>query len=113
MKEEQTITLENIHEAYERLHRKETDEIVDYAYELEQQLQAYKDKEDKLREIAPLDLAIHFHNTYERLAPSFGYKTREETKQFDINSNNGQLMVAVCETILNDTLQILNDKGME
>ena len=36
--------------AYERLHRKDTDEIVDYAYGLEQQLQSYKDREDKLRE---------------------------------------------------------------
>lgn len=40
--------MNNIQKAYERLHRKGTDEIVDYAYELEQQLQAYKDKEDKV-----------------------------------------------------------------
>ena len=42
--------MNNIQKAYERLHRKGTDEIVDYAYELEQQLQSYKEKEYKLRE---------------------------------------------------------------
>ena len=48
---------EYIQKAYERLHRKGTDEIVDYAYELEQELRAYKDKEDKLREL--IDNYIH------------------------------------------------------
>lgn len=101
--------MNDIQKAYQRLHRKETDEIVDYAYELEQQLQAYKEKEDKLKEILPLDLAIYFHETYERLAPSFGYETREETRQFDNNSKNGMLMVEVCEVVLNKLLQILNE----
>lgn len=58
--------MNNIQKAYERLHRKETDEIVDYAYELEQQLQAYKDKEDKLREYIKsnwvIDEPIKFKN---------------------------------------------------
>ena len=75
------------------------------------QLQSYKDREDKAREILPLDLAIYFHETYERLAPSFGYETREETKQFENNSKNGMLMVAVCEVILNKLLQILNGRN--
>ena len=48
----------------------------------------------------PLQLAIMFHETYERLAPSFGYETREDTKKFDENSKNGRLMVAVCGEIL-------------
>lgn len=47
----------------------------------------------------PFDLAILFHNTYERLAPDFGYETREETKNFDAESPNGRLMVAVCAEI--------------
>lgn len=94
---------------------KESLKLVNENQQLQQQLQAYKEKEkeNKFIEIAPLDLAMHFHNTYEKLAPSFGYKTREDTKQFDINSNNGQLMVAVCQTILNDILQIPNDKETE
>lgn len=37
-----------------------------------------------------------FHDTYERLAPSFGYETRADTKAFDPNSANGKLMIAVC-----------------
>jgi hypothetical protein len=37
-----------------------------------------------------------FHDTYERLAPSFGYETRADTKQFDPTTPNGKLMIAVC-----------------
>lgn len=59
-----------------------------------------------INEISPparmsaLDLAIRFHETYERLAPSFGYETRTETRTFDPSSKNGRLMVAVCGEIL-------------
>ena len=28
-------------------------------------------------------LALKFHETYERLAPEFGYETRSDTKKFD------------------------------
>lgn len=45
-------------------------------------------------------LATEFHEIYERLAPSFGYETRPDTKQFDPNSKNGKLMIAVCGNIL-------------
>ena len=48
------------------------------------------------------ELAINFHDTYERLAPIFGYETREETKEFDPESANGQLMIAVCECMVKD-----------
>lgn len=41
-------------------------------------------------------LARAFHETYERLAPSFGYETRPDTKAFDPESKNGRLMIAVC-----------------
>lgn len=42
------------------------------------------------------DIAIQFHNIYEKLAPQFGYATREDTKEFDPDSPNGRLMIAVC-----------------
>lgn len=42
-------------------------------------------------------MAIFFHDTYEELAPSFGYETRDETKIFKKDSPNGKLMIAVCE----------------
>ncbi len=49
-----------------------------------------------------LELAIKFHDTYERLAPEYGYVTREETRIFDPESQNGRLMVAVCKEILKE-----------
>jgi hypothetical protein len=45
-------------------------------------------------------LARDFHETYERLAPSFGYETRKETRQFDPSTPNGCLMIAVCSALL-------------
>ena len=47
-----------------------------------------------------LALAKQFHDIYERLAPQHGYVTRTETRQFDPDSPNGRLMIAVCKTIL-------------
>jgi len=41
-------------------------------------------------------VARAFHDAYERLAPQFGYETREDTREFDPQSPNGQLMMAVC-----------------
>lgn len=50
--------------------------------------------------MTPERLARQFHDTYEALAPSFGYETREGTRIFDPESPNGKLMVAVCAVIL-------------
>jgi hypothetical protein len=44
-------------------------------------------------------LARQFHDTYERLAPTFGYETRPETRAFDPESPNGKLMIAVCRKL--------------
>ena len=46
------------------------------------------------------ELAVRFHECYERLAPDYGYETREDTKSFDHESKNGKLMVAVCAEML-------------
>jgi hypothetical protein len=48
----------------------------------------------------PRVLATRFHETYERLAPAFGYETRPDTKVFDPESKNGRLMVAVCAELM-------------
>lgn len=48
--------------------------------------------------------ACLFHETYERLAPEYGYETRQDTKDFDPNSANGRLMIAVCAEILPNLL---------
>ena len=50
--------------------------------------------------MSALELAIFFHDTYERLAPQFGYVTRLETLVFDPTTPNGRLMVAVCYEVL-------------
>jgi hypothetical protein len=50
----------------------------------------------------PEVLAVLFHDTYEKLAPAFGYETRFETKHFDSKSPNGQLMIAVCQNVLRE-----------
>jgi hypothetical protein len=46
-----------------------------------------------------IELAKLFHDTYERLAPSYGYDTRPETKVFDQHTKNGRLMVATVRAI--------------
>lgn len=46
------------------------------------------------------NMAERFHEAYERLAPSFGYETRPETRAFDPQSANGKLMIAVCQEFL-------------
>jgi hypothetical protein len=47
-----------------------------------------------------LKLAKLFHETYESLAPKYGYETREDTKKFKPNSPNGKLMIAVSKELL-------------
>ena len=46
-------------------------------------------------------LAQKFHETYERLAPSFGYETRKESAKpwCDVPEKNKKLMIAVCAEI--------------
>lgn len=53
-----------------------------------------------IAEITPEDLARAFHDEYERLAPSFGYETRQDTRTFDPESANGKLMIAVAAALL-------------
>lgn len=47
-----------------------------------------------------LQTAEFFHDTYERLAPEFGYETRPDTKRFDFETPNGKLMVAVVSEVI-------------
>ena len=57
-------------------------------------------QETKQETIQEVELAILFHNTYEKLAPSFGYETRLDTKSFETTTPNGKLMIAVCKEII-------------
>lgn len=54
--------------------------------------------------ITPEQLAQKFHETYERLAPSFGYETRKSSAKpwSEVPDNNKNLMIAVCAEILED-----------
>lgn len=45
-------------------------------------------------------IAEMFHFFYEEMAPDFGYETREDTKEFDPESPNGRLMIAVCRKLV-------------
>ncbi len=47
-------------------------------------------------------LARLFHETYEKLAPEFSYKTREASAKpwSDVPENNKKLMIAVARQIL-------------
>lgn len=56
--------------------------------------------------MTPEMLARYFHRTYEQLAPSFGYETRTETRDFDPNTPNGRLMTAVAAKALAGPLSI-------
>jgi predicted chitinase len=49
-------------------------------------------------------LAQRFHETYERLAPSFNYSTRQATAVpwDELPDENKRLMIAVCEVILEE-----------
>jgi hypothetical protein len=56
------------------------------------------------QEWTPESLATQFHEIYERLAPQFGYETRTETRKFDTETPNGKLMVAVCDEIIQSSI---------
>lgn len=58
-------------------------------------------------------LAVLFHNTYEELAPKFGYKTRDDTKYLDLNSPNGHLMIAVCGKILREINREIDNQEIQ
>lgn len=49
-------------------------------------------------------LAKLFHDTYERLAPEFGYETRPEsaTSWDQVPDNNKHLMVATAEVVITE-----------
>lgn len=56
------------------------------------------------RRLSAFEIAEKFHETYERLAPSFGYRTREASaKPWDeVPEQNKALMVAVVASLIND-----------
>ncbi|KKL09250.1 hypothetical protein LCGC14_2567760, partial [marine sediment metagenome] len=61
------------------------------------------------------ELACKFHQTYERLAPDFGYETREASAKpwNDVPENNRKLMTAVCAELLDLFAVVKIDKLRE
>ena len=51
-------------------------------------------------------VARDFHECYEAFAGAYGYKTREDTKEFDPASPNGRLMIAVCKEVVGKYLNV-------
>jgi len=47
-------------------------------------------------------IARKLHDLYEALAPSYGYETRKDTRDFDPRSPNGQLMIEVCSEVFGE-----------
>lgn len=72
-------------------------------------------------------LAQQFHEAYERLAPSFGYETREASAKpwAEVPENNRNLMIAVCQELLdsgfeandlaeaNERIRVLNTENQD
>jgi len=56
--------------------------------------------------MTPEMLARFFHSTYEKLAPQFGYETRQDTRDFDPTTPNGKLMVAVAAEAMRGPLAL-------
>lgn len=54
-------------------------------------------------------LAQKFHESYERLAPNFGYKTREASAKpwSEVPEQNKKLMIMVCTELLTSEVVIL------
>ena len=52
-----------------------------------------------------LEITKKFHDTYEKLSSEYSYETREDTKAFDVNSNNGKLMYATVNEIVSPILK--------
>jgi hypothetical protein len=59
----------------------------------------------KIKDISAEELAVMFHDTYEKLAPEFGYKTRKNTREFNKYTTNGGLMIETCKIILDQLRQ--------
>lgn len=57
-----------------------------------------------------MELTKKFHDTYEKLAKGYNYETRDDTKKFNINSNNGMLMYATVNEIISPLLKQLKKK---
>ena len=62
-----------------------------------------------------LEITKRFHETYEKLSKEYSYETREDTKVFNVNSNNGMLMYATVNEIVSPILkenQKLKDRDL-
>ena len=75
--------------------------IFNFCHEHKNEYERLKQAQAQPRWISPQELAQKFHETYERLAPNFGYETRRESAKLwsDVPQQNKDLMIAVCAEI--------------
>ena len=52
------------------------------------------------RNLTAEEMAKAIHESYERLAPKYGYEMYKGARKFDKNSPNGKLMIAVCTEVI-------------
>lgn len=59
--------------------------------------------------MTPEQIAQQFHEVYERLAPNFGYQTREASAKpwADVPDRNKQLMIAVAAEVGNSIIMLI------
>ncbi len=70
-------------------------------------------KEELRDSIKDIETAKLFHDTYERLAPNYGYETREDTKEFDPLSDNGRLMIETCRLVVEQVRRERDEEMVE
>lgn len=68
--------------------------------------------ETKNKIVSAEELAMFFHETYEKLAPEFSYKTKKASAVDwkDVPKNNKDLMIAVAEKVINRFIKHENNE---
>jgi len=52
------------------------------------------------KKITPEMLALMFHDAYRFFALTHGYRIQEDTRELDLSSTNGKIIVSTCELLL-------------
>jgi hypothetical protein len=66
--------------------------------------------DEEMLDVGAVMIACHFHDTYERLAPKFGYDTRAASRRpwCSVPEANRSLMVATVRVVLSEQIALLD-----